>query len=310
MSQFQSKHPWNAGYDIPRYVQAEPQGRGVFITKQLPRGTFGPVPKQSRQIWNRTKWASPDYAQGRYGKNPLVTKMIPRRTVSLLAPDPFARPLGSLDGSTLGDASGGVLSGSTLGTPSPIAPSFDPILAYGKQSANWIVAEVMKLPPSRRKAELEGLFRAINPALSAEVEKKAAMYQKKGHAPREALRRAIAASLANDMVEDFKRLGAPEALAGFWSKVGSVVTKPFSLAAKGVSKLGSIACQVTKSPAGVVAGGAVGGPAGAAGVQVAAGMCPAGTQPIQQVAAAPSSSFPIVPVAIGAGALILVLALK
>jgi hypothetical protein len=308
MSQFQYPHPWTAGYAIPRYVEAEPQGRGVFVTKQLPRGTFGPVPKD-RQVWDKTKWATPKYAQGRYGKTAMTTKMLPRRTVGLLAPDPFARPLGSLDGSTVGGSS---LSGNTLGAHAEQSKSFDPILEYGKQSANWIVGEVMRLPKDMRKAELKGLFDAINPGLFVEVEKKAEMYQQKGHKPREALRRAIAASLANDMVEDFKRLGAPAALSGFWSTVGSAVTKPFSLAAKGVKKLGGIACSVAKTPAGVVAGGAAGGPAGAAGVQVAAGMCPAGSQPMSPPMASGSgtSGLPLVPIAIGAGALILVLALK
>ncbi len=34
---------WSPGYALPNYVQAEGIGRGAFITKWLPRGTYGPA---------------------------------------------------------------------------------------------------------------------------------------------------------------------------------------------------------------------------------------------------------------------------
>ena len=45
MSYLQVPHPWNPGYAIPDYVQAEPPGRCTYTTAWLPRGTIdGLVP--------------------------------------------------------------------------------------------------------------------------------------------------------------------------------------------------------------------------------------------------------------------------
>ena len=43
MSFYHQPHPWNPGYAIPKYVLAEPPGRGTFTTKWLPRGTISDV---------------------------------------------------------------------------------------------------------------------------------------------------------------------------------------------------------------------------------------------------------------------------
>lgn len=37
---YHQPHPWNPGYAIPKYVLAEPPGRGTFTTKWLPRRTI------------------------------------------------------------------------------------------------------------------------------------------------------------------------------------------------------------------------------------------------------------------------------
>jgi hypothetical protein len=31
---------WRSGYAVPKYIHEEPIGRGVFVTKQLPRKTI------------------------------------------------------------------------------------------------------------------------------------------------------------------------------------------------------------------------------------------------------------------------------
>lgn len=325
MSHIQFKHPWNAGYAIPQYVLAEPQGRGTFTTRQAPRGTISRVPRDLR----KTGFAVPKYAQRRFGKNPLVTKMIPRRTVSALAPDIFGRPAAngqgpvenliavgsSLDGSSIG--------GSTLGDFAP-GTSSDPILNYGKQGAAWIMTEAKKLPAAERVREVKKLLHAISPNLPGDVEHKTKLYMKQGRSPKDAFQRALAASLSNRAVAEFVRLGSgtmPDPLGDFWSTVaspfkavGKGVGKAGSLAVKGVKKLGGLTCGVAKSPVGIVAGGATGGPAGAAGVQVVAGMCPAGTVPIQPDGGGGGggglSSLPLMPIALVGGALVLVVALK
>lgn len=334
MSQFQYKNPWDPGYAIPKYVLAEPQGRGTFTTRQLPRGTISQVPKDL----HNGGFAVPKYAKRRFGENPLVTNMIPRRTVSTFAPDIFQRPktggqgpvehliaVGStLDGSTLG--------GSTLGALGDFAPGtkVDPILTYGKKAARWITTEAKKLPPRERAKEVKKLLHAIDASLPAEVENKTQLYKDKGYGTKDAFHRALAASLSNHLVAEFVRLGKGELpdplgdvyaeLGGFWSAVAT----PFKYAAKGVKatagfvgtgvkKVGSLTCGVAKSPVGLIAGGATGGVAGAAGVQVVAGMCPSGTVPVAPVPADGGFGFggiPVLPIALIGGALVLVVALK
>lgn len=43
MPAYHQPHPWNPGYAVPKYVQAEPPGRGTFTTKWLPRKTISEV---------------------------------------------------------------------------------------------------------------------------------------------------------------------------------------------------------------------------------------------------------------------------
>lgn len=43
MSFYHLPHPWNPGYALPEYVQAEPPERGTFTTQWLPRGTISSV---------------------------------------------------------------------------------------------------------------------------------------------------------------------------------------------------------------------------------------------------------------------------
>jgi len=43
MSLYHLPRPWNPGFAIPAYVQAEPPERGTFVTAQLPRGTISQV---------------------------------------------------------------------------------------------------------------------------------------------------------------------------------------------------------------------------------------------------------------------------
>jgi len=38
MAFYHLPNPWNPHYAIPKYVMAEPPGRGTFTTRQLPRG--------------------------------------------------------------------------------------------------------------------------------------------------------------------------------------------------------------------------------------------------------------------------------
>jgi hypothetical protein len=310
MSHYQFPHPWDPGYAIPAYVAAEPQGRGTFTTKEIPRRTISEPPRD-RQVYNRTRWATPNYAQGRYTKNPLTTKMIPRRTVSLLAPDFFGRPAapGIATGSVL---DGNTLDGNTLGDHAAPSRVEDPIISFGKRGSTLVLRELRR---AKTAAQRSAVFAKIDSGFEREVEKKTAAFKAKGYPAKSALQRAIAAALSNQLASEFLQLGRPDALSGFFSGIGKAFTGAIGGSVKG---LGKLACGVATSPAGgfagAAAGAAAGGPAGAQvglmGAQTAQGMC-AGAPPIQPMYGFPAAStFPILPVAIGAGVLVLVLALK
>jgi len=323
MSQYQRPSPWNPGYAVPKYVLAEPQGRGTFTTKQEPRGTIGTLPP-NRQIWNRTKWAVPDYAQGRYDKTPFVTNMLPRRTVSRLLPDIFQRP-GSGPVAT-----GSTLDGSSLGTPTT-ARKQDPIAAFGTKTASWIVTNLMKVPASQQAAALKGLLDKIDPSLNATVQKNLLA---SGRSSKKALESALALSFSTSMVNEFIKMGKGSSpgpmmdLGQSYQDLGfglgtitGAISSAGSFIAHGISKIGGLACTVSGSPLTTVAAGAAGGPGAAVGVQVAAGVCGkggsssssggSGQQQQYNVAPPPPKPFPIVPVALaGAAAVALIVLLK
>lgn len=131
MAQYQAPTPWNPGYDVPKYITAEPLGRGAFVTRQLPRGTFGPMPPDP-SVWDRTGYQLPDYVKAEpIGRGTFTTKMLPRRTVPLFAPDIFQRPkkvrAARVVGSGAVVATGSSLDGCTLGDEAPqIAPAAPP----------------------------------------------------------------------------------------------------------------------------------------------------------------------------------------
>jgi hypothetical protein len=309
---------------------AEPQGRGTFTTRQLPRGTISALPKASRQLWNKTRWAAPDYTQGRYDKTAQTTKMLPRRTVSLLAPDIFARPTGGparnpgrglvATGSTLDGASvgcGSTLDGTSIGGESTLGKhaypksGVDPIVDYGKKGANIIIGAVMKLPHASRKVELQKVLDKIGHGFRSSVEDKAKTFQEAGHKPKEALHMAVSAALSNKFLSDAMHAGSSFAsdLGDLWDDIGN--------------KLADVHCAVASSgitkTAATVAGGVYGGPAGAAaagaGANVLAAPCGGGSKapraPLPGAAPVQPSSFPTIPVVAAAGgALILFLALK
>jgi hypothetical protein len=98
-------------------------------------------------------------------------------------------------------------------------------------------------------------------------------------------------------------------------ELGKVAKGVGKYAGKAIGAVSGVACKVLNSPAAPLAGGAAaaafGAPpqAGVVGAQVGQSLCPAGTQPVQEMPPplpAPPS-IPWVPIAIGGGALLLIL---
>jgi hypothetical protein len=132
MALLRDSHPWNAGYAIPKYIKAEPPGRGTFVTKMINRKTIsalnpvaaakilttaGPVKTAdpvADTFYGMPKPWNPGYATPRYvqdeppGRGTFTTKMIPRRTFTewnvdrLLRPKKYAPEVESLSGYSVG----------------------------------------------------------------------------------------------------------------------------------------------------------------------------------------------------------------
>jgi len=294
MARLRSDHPWNPGYSLPRNVLDEPYGQGVIVTKQAKRGTIS-------------------------GLQPAYLVDGPGAVGSLAG--------NTLAGSVLSGGPRGSLSGTnfdTKDTPVQIGGASDPIANFGRDAAKLILSEMRKVPPAERVSTMRRLLDDIDGKLFDQVAATTKVRQDAGETPAVALERALAASLAASYVEQLKKLGetrqpptsgllglalgsvSPDGLGSFWGGV------------KGAGKkigngLKSLACKAANNPGAGIAATAAGGPAGGTGVQLAAQLCGGGqtTDTAAPLPAPPSSSsFPIMPVLIGGGVLLAVLALR
>jgi len=185
--QYRKPHPWDPKYAIPKYVMAEPGLRGTFTAKYRRRRSIDapsiPAP------W-RTGYAYPDYV----GKEPIGrgvyrTKYMPRRTVDTLVP----RYISGLDG---------------------VDHETDVIAEFGRKVANHVMGTVFRLAPSMRKPAMKALFDQLDPKLWSRVKEKATQVQKEqGIGADEALKRAIAASTSQGLLEEFISAGRGKPLS-------------------------------------------------------------------------------------------------
>jgi len=283
MSFYHLPHPWNPGYAIPKYVMAEPPGRGTFTTKWLPRGTISSL--------------IPDY-MAKPGR-----KLLGRNDADL----------GSLSGASVGcenslsgDAfSDGTLSGDSLGAErlyhlESLGDSSSPITGitkqYGAKASAWIMSEIDSVPKSQRKAALKALLDGVDVTLWGSIEAKAAEFASAGMSAKSALAAAIAAGLANGMTNDLMKMGgrarnsqltsyrdpamlvqerALQSLGGIGSSISGAFGAAAGFVAKGAKKLGGMACTVVQSVGAEGAGAAmVANPVAGAGVMAAQYKCP------------------------------------
>lgn len=324
MSFYHLPHPWNPGYALPEYIQAEPPGRGTFTTKWLPRGTVSQL--------------IPDYLA-----KPAAQELTGRTDVNLGCDVGCDKELGSLGCDTLGAAE--IYKLEPLGAEG----GYDPIKAYGLRASEWIMGTIRQVEPQQRTVALRALLDTVDPSLWNRVATEAAKYKAKGVPPKAAMQKALAVCMSNGMVAELVKTGekvmqkravnpgqlqalgfcgpicAAKKVGSAAKSIGRTVAGGASTAtrwvSKGVSKLGSLACSVANSSVAPMAAGAgaaaMGAPpqAGSAGVDVAKGLCgKKGDSAVaqQQLATGAPSSMPgwVLPAAIGGGALVLVLALR
>lgn len=197
MSFYHLPNPWNPGYAIPKYVLAEPLGRGTFTTKWLPRGTISALP--------------PDFlakpAAGQAGEL--------KRTYNV-------EPLGSLGGDTL-DAERFRHSTRATGAIDVSRPGFrgDPIKAYGQRASEWIMSSIGEVTPSHRKIALRALLDGVDKSLWITVEQRATKYRGRGMGSKRALQKSLAISMSNGLAKEMVDAGA-KAMAGHRSPVKHV----------------------------------------------------------------------------------------
>ena len=300
MARLRSDHPWNPGYALPKNVLDEPYGQGVIITKQVKRGTISAL---------QPSWlVDGPGAQGSLG----------------------GVEHGSLGGSTIaGNSLRGGAQGSLSGTPFDakegpvqIGGASDPIANFGREAAKLVLSEMKKVLPAERVSTMRRVLDDIDAKLFDQVAAGAKARQAAGASAADALEKALAASLAGSYLEQLQKLGktgqvptsgvlglalgtvSPDGLGSFWGSLKNAGAK----IGGGLKKL---ACKAANNPAASIAATAAGGPAGGTGVQLASEMC--GGSKAADVAPPPpppAAAFPIVPVLIGGGVLLAVLALR
>jgi len=280
MSQYILPNPYDAGYAIPDYVQAEPPGRGAFVSKGPIRGTIQPT--ADMQNWNGG-YQLPNYVQAEpWGHGVFYTKSPARGTIMQNIPFPLSgfgdkRLGGVLGGVVMPDAPSGRMRSAMGNYESPSGSAgADPITAYGQQAAAIIATELAKVPRAQQRSALKGLFDKIDGNLWKRVQAKT-----KTMPAQAAIASAFSEGALGEMVAMGKGskptpnsyvgmgacgCGAPEAMGDVLGSIGGFFGAV-------LPALGSAACAMARSPLTGTAASAGAGPVGAVGAQAAAGAC-------------------------------------
>lgn len=263
---------WDPGYVIPDYVMAEPPGMGAMVTKWLPRGTISEL--------------VPEFAPVQIGQ-----KILARNDAGL----------GSLGDDTLG------VQRRMSANPNAV----DPITAYGRKGASWLIHSLQAVRADERPATLRAIFDAIDPSLWGRTESKANALRAQGVAAKPALEHGMAQALSEGFARELVDVGqrarkgerypvgrkgqvalgvypdavpratsyALEALGFSLSDIKKGASRAAGAVVKGVKTLGSLACKAANSklgsPEAKATATATGpwGAAGAAGFTAAQKIC-------------------------------------
>lgn len=195
MSFYNLPPPYNPGFALPQYVQAEPPARGTYTTKWLPRGTISEV--------------VPDYLA-----QPSKNLVSINSSLSGTVFDSGTLHRHSLQGDTLGARKGGcptkkchrrgarVFQLEGLGDDGA-----DPVAEYGRRTASWIMTSIKRVPEEHRKAALRALLDAVDPKLWPKVEQLGTAYSGQGMSPQFALERALSEEMTKGLAKEIIDVG-------------------------------------------------------------------------------------------------------
>jgi len=253
---------WKSGYALPEYVEAETPGRGVFVTDQLPDGTVDTlVPSFLRYPARNADPYNPGYALPKYVKKEgfgragaMVTRMLPRGTISAVPARKDAVPLSGFDAFTRNSLSGSFdraassLSGSEaweIVDSSAVSSARDSFARYGDEAANIIIGKMRKVPAANQRQFLAALLDFVKPGLSSKVDRRVSQYLKGGSSYQAALREALKIEFSSGLAKEVVDMGrgvkpathsmAGMALSGIWGKIKSGAKKVGRGAKKAVS---------------------------------------------------------------------------
>lgn len=321
MSFYHLPHPWNPGYALPDYVQAEPPERGVFTTAWLPRGTISAV--------------VPDFlAKPVMGLGDTVYELDP---MGATGDEPVKRAV-----AVYGQNVGSWITETILSVPAAyrkvalrsLLDTLDPSL-WGKVAARMERSVAKGMLP--KDAMREALAASMSAGMLAEL----VQAGKRGSvAPDSQL--GLGTYGDTRSIAQYQALDRFYELGGFWSSMKDGIKKMFPEAAKskvkiagvdvvtaagpaigqaadwvtkGVTEVAGAACRAADTIAGAApaiasAAGPYGGVAAGA-ITVTKGIC--GSGPVApQLPPPPPPSTPgwVLPAAIGGGTLMLALALR
>lgn len=357
MPYLDKRNPYNPGYALPGNVLDEPFGRGVLVSKGLPRKTISTLQpdwlETGRQAMGHTEGVFADgHGKGGGGifSSPAGQGVLGSAHSEGIFADGHGKGGGGIFSSPAGQ---GVLGGNIL--DAKIGGSGDPIAEFGKQGAALVMQGVKGVPIAARKEMMKAILDSIDTKLYTMVADRTEKLQKeKGYPAALAMEKALAAAFANRYLAQLVDIGkqGPEAgmkglvglgtahgqcrccqnlerhiaMGGLWGTLKGfgkkVVGIPYAAGKKVLKGLGKLACVASSSGAltavaaagGTVAGGPIGGSAGAKGAAIASALCakkgPGAMVSEEEIEAAMEAKkikagFPVLPVVIGGGALLL-----
>jgi hypothetical protein len=236
---------WNPGYADPEYVIKDGLERRASVTPMTPRGTYDDPKVGSGG------YALPNYiGKEGYGQGAYVTKWAKRGTFDVAAIPQVGAPVPT--GDTYMTKPRRTRSMIGMGD---IAYSSSNIFGqFGTKAATRIVARVMKMPASQRRAALKAALDKIDPMLFSRAERYTNELITKGTHPRAALVAGLAKAMSEGMLEELDRAGrsgtAPRANTlpglGCYGATSALGALPTTMTTKGGTVKGG---TITAGPA-------------------------------------------------------------